>query len=534
VIPKSFDEEQNEMVIREFNVIKELDHPNVVKTYALFETDTHFNIVTDMISGGELYDLLQSEFTEDEVRDLMKAMLSCMNYCHKNNVVHRDLKPENILIEENQNFSRIKVIDFGLSAFFNTEENTTFTRQVGSSYYMSPQVIEGRYTQKCDIWSCGVIAFVCLGGYAPFEGEDEVETAESILDSEHTGVVFDDPVWDDFSDEALDFIQYLMTYNEAERPTAEIALQHPWFQMGKRLSLEDESEIRESARHSIERLQSFHTHDSKLKQCTYSLIASQILRKEQKEEVEEMFRNLDKDCDGKISGDDMRAIYKEHYDTELSDDDLDAIMFEVNLSATGAISYSEFVIASMLEKGLVSEHNLELAFRMIDKEDCGYLCFDNLKGILNVDDSMESYVNKRIIGPADLDQDGKISLKEFKALFAAAESPAKYHIRRRQSLQAAPKNLITGRRQSVRLSDRKSLRVSQILNQSDVAGIVADLTDSNESMLNSEPTFSSLLHIFEKNGSTLSECGISGGSIPNTLQWDNDEEKWYKQDTISE
>ena len=506
VIPKSLDQEQNDMVIREFNVIKELDHPNVLKSYALFENDTHFNIVTDLIRGGELYDLLESQFTEDEVRSLMKSMLSCINYCHKQNIVHRDLKPENVLLEENQDFKTAKIIDFGLARFFSAEENTTFTNAVGSSYYMSPQVIEGNYTQKCDIWSCGIIAFVCLGGYAPFEGEDEMETAAQILDSEQNGIEFDDPSWDDFSGEALDFIRYVLAYDERDRPTAEEALRHPWFDMEPRLSMEDASEMRESARTSIENLRSFNSHDSKLKQCTYSLIASQILRKEEKEEVDRMFGTLDVDCDGKISEEDMKAVYKEHYDVELSEDDLGGIMYEVNLSGSGSITYSEFVIASMLEKGLVSEHNLELAFHMLDKKQTGFLTLENLKEILDVNDDMEDYVKTRIIAPADLDGDGKISLVEFKTLFAdAAVVPEPLQIGRRglmgDSRQLSRKNLCLGRRPSIqqqinkRSSIRTSFRASVILNNP--GGLLDDEFGNSDDMVSSEPTFGSLLNIFE-------------------------------------
>lgn len=506
VIPKSLDQEQNDMVIREFNVIKELDHPNVLKSYALFENDTHFNIVTDLIRGGELYDLLESQFTEDEVRSLMKSMLSCINYCHKQNVVHRDLKPENVLLEENQDFKTAKIIDFGLARFFSAEEKTTFTNAVGSSYYMSPQVIEGNYTQKCDIWSCGIIAFVCMGGYAPFEGEDEMETAEQILDSEKNGIEFDDPSWDEFSDEALDFIRDVLAYDEKDRPSAAEALQHPWFDMEPRLSMEDASEMRESARTSIEKLRSFNSHDSKLKQCTYSLIASQILRKEEKEEVDEMFSALDVDCDGKISEEDMKAVYKEHYDLELSEDDLSGIMYEVNLSGSGSITYSEFVIASMLEKGLVSEHNLELAFHMLDKKQTGFLTLENLKEILDVNDDMEDYVKTRIIAPADLDGDGKISLGEFKILFSdAASVPEPVQTGRRGMMgdarQLSRKNLCLGRRPSIqqqinkRDSGRMSFRASVILDNP--GDFLDDEFGNSDALVSSEPTFGSLLNIFE-------------------------------------
>jgi calcium-dependent protein kinase len=422
IVKKKADQAQNDMVIREFEVLKQLDHPNALKIYALYETDTQFFIVTELIEGGELYELLESEFQEEDVREILRSILGCMNYCHKQNVVHRDLKPENVLLEKSADYSQLKVIDFGLAEFFGGDGSDRFTEGVGSSYYMSPQVIQGNYSYKCDIWSCGVIAFVCLGGYAPYSGEDENETAQIILDSKDDGgVFFDDPVWDAFSDEALDFINYLMTYEEEDRPTAEEALKHPWLNM--ELSMEDKTEKRMSARDSLATLRAFQGAGSKLKQCTYSLIASQILKKEQKEQFQQLFRNLDVNADGQICEQDLITVYKEQFDLELTEDAAVKMICEVNLSASGAISYSEFVIANMLEKGLVCERYLEAAFQIMDDNKSGYLCFENLKGVLGVGDDMEDYVNQKIIGPADLDDDGKLSLEDFKSFFIEDTEP---------------------------------------------------------------------------------------------------------------
>lgn len=500
VIPKSTDNYQNEMVIREFEVLKELDHPNILKNYALFETETHFHIVTDWIRGGELYDLLESEFTEDEVRALMKALLSCMNYCHQSKIVHRDLKPENILIDgDNRDFSTIKVIDFGLAQFFQNDQGS-FTEAAGSSYYMSPQVIEGQYSCKCDIWSCGVIAFVCLGGYAPWAGEDEMDTAQQILDADQ--VYFDDPVWDEFSDEALDFIELLLTCDEKDRPMAAVALQHEWLQpldASKRLSREgkDKESIEGSARLSLESLKSFSAANSKLKQCTYSLIASQLIRKEEKEEVDRMFSVLDADCDGKIGLKDMQTIYNDRFGVNLSDDDVAAIIYEVNLSGSGAITYSEFVIASLKEKGLVSNENLEMAFQILDKSGSGYLGVQDLCEVLNVPEEMEGYVQRKIIAPADFDNDGKISLKDFKKYFDAdgmldaSEINCTSSRRRRSTLSTR------GSTCSRRSTIRKSFRASVLLSPENNADIVDEFADSMNSSIASEPNFRSLLNIFE-------------------------------------
>ena len=497
------DDAQNDMVIREFEVLKELDHPNVLKIYALYETDTHFHIVSDRIRGGELYDLLEQEFTEDDVRSLMQALLGALNYCHLQGIVHRDLKPENILLEEHRqlgDFSQIKVIDFGLAEFFSGDKGEHFTDAAGSSYYMSPQVLERKYTSKCDIWSAGIIAFVCLGGYAPFSGEDDIETAQLILDGDQ--VYFDDPAWDTISEDALDFIEYLLTYDEDNRPTAGQALQHKWMQSPcKRLSLDSQNDLDETTRSSFASLRSFHCADSKLKQCTYSLIASQIVRKEEKEHLDEMFRMLDVDCDGQISDEDMMTIYNDRFGVNLVEDDVAGIIYEVNLSGSGAITYSEFVIASLLEKGiLVTDHNLEVAFQMMDKNQTGYLTFDNLKDVLGVEDDMEPYVRERIISPADRDGDGKISLQDFKAFFADA-SPTTVTV---PTIAESTRNSIRRSTKVRRSTVRKSFRASFLLRDDEMShfrdensSLRGSTTSALGSSISEEPSFKSLLHFFE-------------------------------------
>ncbi len=107
VLRKShMDEDEKRMLFNEINILKELDHPNIVKMYEFFEDEKRYYIVTEICKGGELFDeiIARGKFTERDASILMKQVLSCVNYCHKMHVVHRDLKPENILLEQNKDF----------------------------------------------------------------------------------------------------------------------------------------------------------------------------------------------------------------------------------------------------------------------------------------------------------------------------------------------------------------------------------------------------------------------------------------------
>ena len=100
------DADEQKMLFNEINILRSLDHPNIVKMYEFFEDEKRYDIVTEICKGGELFDEIinRGKFTERDAAILMKQLLMCVNYCHKNNVVHRDLKPENILLEANKDF----------------------------------------------------------------------------------------------------------------------------------------------------------------------------------------------------------------------------------------------------------------------------------------------------------------------------------------------------------------------------------------------------------------------------------------------
>ena len=107
VLKKSnMDEDERRMLFNEINILKELDHPNIVKMFEFFEDDKRYYIVQEICKGGELFEeiLARGKFTEQNAAVLIKQVLSCINYCHANNIVHRDLKPENILLEATKEF----------------------------------------------------------------------------------------------------------------------------------------------------------------------------------------------------------------------------------------------------------------------------------------------------------------------------------------------------------------------------------------------------------------------------------------------
>lgn len=117
---------------------------------------------------------------ESDAAYVARQILSAITYCHSKGVVHRDLKPENILIESIQENGKIniKIIDFGTALFVSPEAKMKET--LGTPYYIAPEVLIGSYTEKCDIWSIGVILFIMLSGTAPFNGPTDDDIMKAV------------------------------------------------------------------------------------------------------------------------------------------------------------------------------------------------------------------------------------------------------------------------------------------------------------------------------------------------------------------
>lgn len=273
----------------EFDMLKQVDHPNILTMYDLFDEEgpngCEFYLVMDLCKGGTLHRLLmkklgkdvddeqkddeeeennnnnnggrfglgglvsafmsnQDEKEEEEeeeqiepdgrgldeaiVKKIMFQLLSCVNYLHKNKLIHADLKPHNILLPSPGDFGAIKVIDFDNSILLRRPDDKVNTKN-GTPEYMAPEVHAGqKYDYKCDIWSCGVIAYQLLSNTLPFGDTEEIGEDEVRKRVREGTFKLEGPTWSTVTQEARDFVKSLLVARERKRPTAEKTLVHPW------------------------------------------------------------------------------------------------------------------------------------------------------------------------------------------------------------------------------------------------------------------------------------------------------------------
>ena len=222
---KSKLKDEIESIEEEVNILTRLDHPNIVKYYETYIDEKYIYLVMEYIGGGELFDKIANTenqvFSEEDSIFYMRKLFSALNHVHANGIVHRDIKPENIMLTKD---GELKLIDFGLS-----QRQTGMTKMktiAGTPYYMAPEVLDGHYDSKCDIWSLGVILYVFMCGYLPFQGSTRNEVFHKIVNGKYH---FNHPEFKVVSDEAKDLIRKLLEVDYKKRYSAAQALQHPFF-----------------------------------------------------------------------------------------------------------------------------------------------------------------------------------------------------------------------------------------------------------------------------------------------------------------
>ncbi|XP_038894385.1 CBL-interacting serine/threonine-protein kinase 23-like isoform X2 [Benincasa hispida] len=212
---------------REISTMKLIRHPNVIRMFEVMASKSKIYIVLEFVTGGELFDKIVSRgrMKEDEARKYFQQLINAVDYCHSRGVSHRDLKPENLLLDAS---GVLKVSDFGLSALpQQVREDGLLHTTCGTPNYVAPEVInnKGYDGAKADLWSCGVILFVLMAGYLPFEDSNLVALYKKIHKADFTC-----PPW--FSTNAKKLIKRILDPNPSTRITIPEVIENEWFRKG--------------------------------------------------------------------------------------------------------------------------------------------------------------------------------------------------------------------------------------------------------------------------------------------------------------
>ena len=378
-----------EEIINEIDILKTMDHPNIVKLFEFYSNNETYNIIMEYCKGGKLYNEIRNyaPFDEKYSAYVMYQIFSAINYCHNMNIIHRDLKPENILIvnrNKKYNYPNIKICDFGMSKI--VEKHSMQNKVVGTIYYVAPEVLNKKYDEKCDLWSCGVIMYILLTKKPPFKGDNYEEVMENILKGEYD---IDSPPLEKKKKNALDLLQKLLTNNE----------------------ILDEN--------IVEKLLSNLKKYKKVSILQETALAYLVHNFPQMKEVInacKLFNQIDLNADGKITQQELYEGLRSRIKSDTLEEDIKKIFQKLDMDGNGFIEYEEFVRAAVSKEKFMGENVLKFAFRFFDKDNSGKIDFEEIekifkKSVTNKERMEESLY--RIIFEADINRDGKISFDEF-------------------------------------------------------------------------------------------------------------------------
>ncbi|KAK9947359.1 hypothetical protein M0R45_002988 [Rubus argutus] len=246
-----------EQIKREISVMRMVKHPNIVELHEVMASKSKIYFAMDLVRGGELFaKIAKGRLKEDVARVYFQQLISAIDFCHSRGVYHRDLKPENLLLDEDGN---LKVTDFGLSAFSeHLKQDGLLHTTCGTPAYVAPEVIgkKGYDGAKADLWSCGVILYVLLAGFLPFQDDNLVSMYRKIYRGD-----FKCPPW--FSSEARRLVTKLLDPNPSTRVTISKIMESSWFKKSVPKSVKTKQEqdfdnSSEKTSKQMESLNAFH------------------------------------------------------------------------------------------------------------------------------------------------------------------------------------------------------------------------------------------------------------------------------------
>lgn len=471
----------NEMreFINEIDILRDLDHPNIVQLFEVYKVKRKMWIITELCSGGDLTSRTKT-MTEADVVIVLEQILRAISYMHKRNVCHRDVKLENIMYENPDIDSPIKLIDFGLSNKFTKGEK--MLKACGTIYTAAPELLLGTgYTEQTDIWSIGIVTWVLLSKSYPFmksieEMKDEAKK-EQLSNARYTF----GKEWEDrkISKYGKEFVANCLRKHPGARWFASDALEYvedQWIPYLESLapSLLDAEETNPAAAQSssspsgsdqsqsgnesgascngngvyetppspkrnplersvastkkrikmgsdvIEGMQNFAEH-SELKK-TILMTMAYTMDKSSLNELRDLFTVLDIKGTGTITLVDLKnALGLMHSDKHMDDKTIEKLFQGIDVDRSGQVHYNEFLAAVVESQGLITMEHLAGAFDRLDSTGKGYISKDDLRDILGADRD-EELVN-RMMDEADIKKNGQIDYDEFLRLMF--EDPTK-------------------------------------------------------------------------------------------------------------
>ena len=441
IIPKEniIENENGNSFLDEIEILKNLEHPNIMKIYESFNDKKNVYIVSEYCDEGDLLGKMEKlgSLNQIVVKFLMDQIFNAIAYLHSNHIFHGDIKLENVMLyktslRESRRFSRInrdlnknkslqneieksfnkkkfvskksvnyiedmnnyevKLIDFGCCKYLVKKKDNNLSGIVGTSIYCSPEVINNLYDEKSDEWACGVLMYILLCGEPPFTGETEEEIFKNIKRGKFS---FSQPQFNNVSDNCIDLIKKLLTSNKKYRIKASDALKHPFFTENYNPNIAMANNMDKNL---LKRLLEVKKLPSKFHELIEAYLCFNFISKDEEKELRQIFRYLDRKGKNRLLKSDFAKCFEEN-GINATDEQIQNIFNALDSDGNNSIEYQEFLRAMCNKETLYSDKNLKAVYNSMDTDKKGYIDMDDVKKFIFQNKQVEeekfiNYLNK--------------------------------------------------------------------------------------------------------------------------------------------
>jgi calcium-dependent protein kinase len=356
-----------ERMRREVDVLMRVDHPHIARIDDVYETGEATHLVMECCEGGDVCDRYNAigRFSEEDAASTIRQMLLAIQYLHNQGIAHCDIKMEHFMYISKES-SVLKLIDFGLCQRWEADMPNLID-PVGSFGWVAPEVLGRSYTNKCDLWGLGCIAFNLIMGFKPFNSEVSKENFQALRKGIYRTK---EAMWSKVSEEAGDFIRKLLEVDPDRRPTAQEALKHPWMasrQFGGTLL---------TANDIVVPFRNFCRESSLTKFCLRAM--ARTIPREEEDQLRDTFIAMDLDKKGTLSRNEILAYTA---DSDIENPDIANCFEALKVDSRGEVHYSEF-IAAMISPQLSTDDPM---YKAAVERYCGVLMDDHMTMLMGGD-----------------------------------------------------------------------------------------------------------------------------------------------------
>ena len=383
----SIDDEKN--FIKEIESIMRLDHPNINKVTEYYTDDTNIYLITDFVINGTLSQYLTKTkfFNEEQTQFIMNQLLSAVNYLHNNHIIHCGITIDNILVDKvtenhsNEQLINIKLINVGIFNYITDEV------KIKEALFNSPEVINRRYSYKCDIWSCGVVMFYLLKGYHPFQGN----SIEEVYNSIKNDIINFDSI-PGISRHAKELMSKMIERNEEHRYTVNECINHKWMRLFNERKSENHTNSTKISNKSLKDISSTNNGTEKIQNSIISYVNHYVNVNSEIEQLTNIYKPYDKKGNNMVSLDDIEHCFNKYFLDKANTQNfyqknkISKVIEKIQNERKRYISKETFIKVAIDQEEHLNEHNLKRSIERFHSNKDGVIQKEEIKNVLNKKD----------------------------------------------------------------------------------------------------------------------------------------------------